>query len=427
MKVLVFTLLGLAALPAAVKAGDAEGCADLKLFPRLEGCVIQECSARHHDSLDAAGGSGAPVDASTNSVSYSCPAGDLPKMQHAFDAQLRKAGYQNITPDDSDAANPALTARKGSQWIHWSANTEDSVTEYSFTLAAGPGEKFKAQTCVLPPLLSPLNQCEVEECSSKSEDSVAMPTAPAKETSLTGNVQTITLACPSLTPAQTFAAVEGQLKRSGFEILFSAQERPESTPPSEWITARTGKRWVELASAPDGEPASYSLTLVPSAEVLTASAPEPKAPNPPAPPELQPAPSPEPKPVDAAAVPAVTIPTPVPAPQMVPTRAPAVPVLETGFVPPKPILQVPIEPTQERVNSVAGDVLIKMLVDVSEDGAVTNAVLTGRITKDVRKLETAAMDAVSHWRFEPARQDGRVVPAVKIAVEMHFRGRPWRF
>ena len=53
--------------------------------------------------------------------------------------------------------------------------------------------------------------------------------------------------------------------------------------------------------------------------------------------------------------------------------------------------------------------------------------LTGRITKDVRKLESAAMDAVSHWRFEPARQDGRVVPAVKIAVEMHFRGRPWRF
>ncbi|MGB6941466.1 MAG: TonB family protein [Bryobacteraceae bacterium] len=427
MKVLVFTLLGLAALPAAVQAGDAEGCADLKLFPRVEGCVIQECSAKHHDSLDAVGGSGAPVDASTNSVSYSCPAGDLQKMQHAFDAQLRKAGYQNITPDDSDAANPALTARKGSQWIHWSANTEDGVTEYSLTLAAGPGEKFKAQTCVLPPLLSTLNQCEVEECSSKSEDSVAMPTAPAKETSLSGNVQTITLACPSLTPAQTFAAVEGQLKSSGFEILFSAQERPESGPPSEWITARTGKRWVELASAPDGESASYSLTVVPSAEVLTASAPEPKAPGPPVPLQLQPTPSPKPDPAEAAAVPAVTISAPIVVPEVAPTPTLAAPAIEGGFVPPKPILQVPIEPTQERVSSVAGYVVIKMLVDVNEDGSVTNAVLTGRITKDVRKLESAAMDAVSHWRFEPARQDGRVVPAVKIAVEMHFRGRPWRF
>ena len=61
------------------------------------------------------------------------------------------------------------------------------------------------------------------------------------------------------------------------------------------------------------------------------------------------------------------------------------------------------------------------------EGAVTKAELTGHITKDVLKLESAALDAVSHWRFEPARQDGRVVPAVKIAVEMHFRGRSWRF
>ncbi len=426
MKVLVFTLLGLAALPRAVQAADAEGCMDLKLFPRLEGCVIQECSAKHRDSLDA-GGSGAPLDAGTNALSYSCPAGDLQKMRHAFDAQLRKAGYQNITPDDSDPANPALTARKVAQWIHWSANTEDGVTEYSLTLAGGPGEKFKAQTCVLPPLLSLLNQCEVEECNSKSEDSVAMRTAAATETSLTGNVQTVTLACPSLTPPQTFAAVEGQLKRSGFEILFSAHERPESGPGSQWITARTGKRWVELASALDGEAASYSLTVVPSAEVLTASKPEPKAPGPPAPPELQPTPSPAPKPVEAAAVPIVTIPSPVPAPQIVPTPALAAPAIEAGFVPPKPILQVPIDPTEERVSSVAGYVVIKMLVDVNEEGAVTNALLTGRITKDVRKLESAALDAVSHWRFEPARQDGRVVPAVKIAVEMHFRGRPWRF
>jgi TonB family protein len=412
----------------AVQAADAEGCMDLKLFPRLEGCVIQECSAKHHDSLDA-GGSGAPLDAGTNALSYSCPAGDLQKMRHAFDAQLRKAAYQNITPDDSDPANPALTARKGAQWIHWNANTEDGVTEYSLTLAAAPAEKFKAQTCVLTPLLSLLNQCEVEECTSKSEDSVAMPTAPAKETSLTGNVQTITLACPSLTPAQTFAAVEGQLKRSGFEILFSTREHPESAavsaPVSGWITARTGQRWVELASIPDGESASYSLTVVPSAEILTALAPEPKAP--PAPPHAQPAPPPAPNPVETAVASAVTIPAPVPASQAVPALSLPAAAPVAGFVPPKPILQVPIDPTEERVSSVAGYVVIKMLVDVSDDGSVTNAVLTGRITKDVRKLEGAALDAVSHWRFEPARQDGRVVPAVQIAVEMHFRGRPWRF
>ena len=81
----------------------------------------------------------------------------------------------------------------------------------------------------------------------------------------------------------------------------------------------------------------------------------------------------------------------------------------------------------DRIYSVVGDVVISMLVDVDEDGRVTNAVLTGRVTKDVLKLEGAAVEAVKHWRFEPALQDGRIVPAVKIGVQMHFRGRPWRF
>jgi TonB family protein len=97
------------------------------------------------------------------------------------------------------------------------------------------------------------------------------------------------------------------------------------------------------------------------------------------------------------------------------------------FIPPKVILQVPIEPTHDRIYSVVGDVVINMLVDVDEDGRVANAVLTGHITKDVLRLESAALEAVKHWRFEPALQDGRIVPAVKIGVQMHFRGRPWRF
>jgi len=52
MRVLVFILLTVAAMPRSVQAGDAEGCADLKLFPRLQGCIIQECSAKQHDSFE---------------------------------------------------------------------------------------------------------------------------------------------------------------------------------------------------------------------------------------------------------------------------------------------------------------------------------------------------------------------------------------
>ena len=37
------------------------------------------------------------------------------------------------------------------------------------------------------------------------------------------------------------------------------------------------------------------------------------------------------------------------------------------------------------------------------------------------------MDAVWRWRFEPARQDGRAVPAVKIPVQIRFQGHPWHY
>ncbi len=60
-------------MPVAVHASDAEGCADLKPLPRLEACVIVECSAKQHDSFDAPDASGAPSDANTNTLSYSCP------------------------------------------------------------------------------------------------------------------------------------------------------------------------------------------------------------------------------------------------------------------------------------------------------------------------------------------------------------------
>jgi outer membrane biosynthesis protein TonB len=230
-----------------------------------------------------------------------------------------------------------------------------------------------------------------------------MRTALKEETSLTGNVQTLTLACPSISPAQAFSTVEGELKASGFQSLFSNREHVESA----WITGRSEKKWVELVSVPDGAAVSYALTVVPSAEVLTKvkSAPEPN---------MQVAA--EPIPAPAPVVPPVPVPAPIQPPQVV-----------TGFIPPSPILQVPLDPSHDLRSSVIGDVVINMLVDINEKGAVTKADLTGQITKEVLKLESAALDAVWRWRFEPARQDGRAVAAVKIPVQMSFRGRPSRY
>ena len=65
-----------------------------------------------------------------------------------------------------------------------------------------------------------------------------------------------------------------------------------------------------------------------------------------------------------------------------------------------------------------------MLVDVDENGSVARAEFTGKITNAVLRLESAALEALWKWRFEPARQDGRIVPAAKIAVRMTFQGRP---
>jgi TonB family protein len=422
---IAFILLTGAVFPGAAWAADAEGCQDLKLLPRLEGCMIQECSAKQHDTFETGDVSGAPAEAATNSLAYSCPVSDPQKMRRDFEALLRKAGYQSVSEVPGDAASPALTARKNSQWVHWSAESEDGASTYSLTAASSGPEKFKAEACGQPPVLK---QCEVLECVSKSEDTVAMRSAQKQQTSLTGSVQTLTLACPLLTAAQAFSTLEGELKAFGFEILFDDREHPESG----WITGRAGKKWVELVSAPEGESVSYALTVVPSAEVLTAARPEP--------PQVPDAPLPvvvTPEPVLRAAVPPEPAPASPPPPVLAPESPPIVehPVVDKPaapppgprFIPPIPILQVPIQATHDRIYSVVGDVAINLEIDVGEDGTVTKAELTGHITKDALKLESAALDAVSHWRFEPARQDGRPVAAAKIPVQLHFHGRPWRY
>jgi hypothetical protein len=233
-----------------------------------------------------------------------------------------------------------------------------------------------------------------------------MRTARKEETSLAGNVQTFTLACPATGAAQALSAVESELRASNFEILFSDREQPENG----WVTGRSGKKWVELVSVPDGESMSYALTVVPSAEVLTAAKSEPAqvADAKPEPIIAQQAATPpeSEKPVVAAATP---------------------PPVTMGFVPPSIILEAPIQPTDQGAHKVTGDILIEMLVDINERGTVTKAELTGHITRDVLKLESDALDAVWRWRFEPARLDGRVVAAEKVPVQLHFHGKPGRF
>lgn len=418
MKAFLVCSLGLFALAHIALASDAEGCADLKAVPRLEGCIIQECSARQHDSFDADAASGS-IDATVNALTYTCPKPmDLARVKRELDAKIRKAGYLGVAADKitSDPANPGGLARKGSEWLRWNASEEDGSVSYTI---ASAGQTMEA--CSQAPTVPSLKQCQMVECASKDEDSVAMKTSQQGATSLTGNVQTFTLSCAAGRSGQASSTLESDLRASGFEILFHDGGE---------ITARSGKHWMGVASAAEGESVSYAITVVPSAEVLTASkaGPEPAASEPAA--RAEPALTP---------APAATVTVPDPAPQPEPAPAAETPVVESAstavpsapahpdFVPPKPVTQVQIEATHDRIYSVGGDVVISLLVDVDAEGGVTRAEVAGRVTKDVRKLEAAAIEAVSRWRFEPARQDGRAVPAVKIPVQMHFHGHPWQF
>ena len=423
----ILILLAFSALPGWIAAADdAEGCADLKQFPRLEGCSISECSAKHHDSFDIALPGSSPFDADTNSVTYSCPLSDPQKqprnpqkMTRDFDAQLRKAGYISQADLSADGAS-TIGARKDAQYVHWSASVEDSAISYSLTVATTAPKKL--EVCAATPqtqrAMTALNKCNIMECSSKSEDSAGIRTSVQKVTPLTGKVQSLTLACP----AQPFENLEHELSKAGFDILFTDNDSS--------FTAHSGEHWVQFGPSPNGESNNYALTVVSSAEELDSPEPPPP-PDPPAAPEpaqneAQPAPPPaddNPPPADTnppAALARNQIAPEVPAQSK---TAPSAQPYQAVFEYPKPIVQVPIEPTPERVANVRGSVVIRLLVDVDEQGAVTKAVLTGRTSDKVLKLQGAAIEAVSQWRFKPARQDGRIVACVKIPVEIHFQGR----
>lgn len=421
-----FGVCVLATLPCDARAADdAPGCADLKLFPRLQGCLIVECSAKQHDSFDAPDIDDAPLDASIDSVTYSCPASaNLQRIKRELEADMHRAGYQKVSEDASDPDSPEVTARNGPHWLRWGASSEDGGIGYWLTEAESAADKFKPAVCGAPAEVAALNQCKVVECASKSEDSVSLRSGPKQETPLTGNVQTVTLSCPSNRSAQTFQKMVDELRQSGFEILASDGAHPSAA----WITGRAGKRWLELATAEEGEALSYTLTVVPSGEVLSEAnsepQPAPATPNPPAVEVAKSEPEPQTGPPPQAAPSAFHQSLLSATPSNIAINGPApVPV----FIPPKPILRAPIESTPERIQSVTGNVVIHLLIDVDENGIVTQAVLTGHISRNARKLESAAIAAMSRWRFEPARQDGRIVACVKIPVEISFRGRPWLF
>jgi len=74
----------------------------------------------------------------------------------------------------------------------------------------------------------------------------------------------------------------------------------------------------------------------------------------------------------------------------------------------------PIYPAIAKAQRVAGNVKVDALVDAS--GHVTSM----NVVSGPALLQQAAMDALRHWRYEPAQLDGKAV-AMHLTVSVQFK------
>jgi protein TonB len=103
-----------------------------------------------------------------------------------------------------------------------------------------------------------------------------------------------------------------------------------------------------------------------------------------------------------------------PPPQAEPPT-PAGPIrLHTGVTPPVPVATPPpVYPAIARTGRIEGTVILDVVID--ETGRVTNAT----VLRSIPALDRAAVDAITSWRYEPARLNGIPI-AVSMTVTVRF-------
>jgi protein TonB len=108
----------------------------------------------------------------------------------------------------------------------------------------------------------------------------------------------------------------------------------------------------------------------------------------------------------------------LPAPER-PAAPPAAPVrLHQGIAPPVPISNAPpVYPSLARTARIEGTVILDVVID--EQGRVTGA----KVLRSAPLLDQAAIDAITAWRYEPARLNGTPI-AVAMPVTVRFTLAP---
>jgi len=118
---LTVSLLGSATLQAQAVKPDKKGCSDSPLLSRVSGCYIYTCDRNDWDAVKipvGAEGMTQTIEGQKLRIYYECAAESYSRLKVVRNAEeaLRQAGY-TIEFSGTYDGDPALTARKGSQWI----------------------------------------------------------------------------------------------------------------------------------------------------------------------------------------------------------------------------------------------------------------------------------------------------------------------
>jgi len=119
---------------------DEEGCKDSKLMTRMAGCTIVECSTKEFDATEVRVGpaetdsSMKPLEGAVETIKYYCPAKySMLQVVRNAESALKTAGYTIVYTSKPQEDDPAITARKGPQWISVGAWLVNDITAYTLT------------------------------------------------------------------------------------------------------------------------------------------------------------------------------------------------------------------------------------------------------------------------------------------------------
>jgi TonB family protein len=306
-----------------------------------------------------------------------------------------------------------------------------SLLLLALSAAAAAGD---AEGCKDPAWLRRIAGCVIAACVAKDRDTITLQISAQKKQSLDAAIDSVTYSCPAwLSPQDAVRDLDRKLRAAFYQIVFEDTQEPMSAE----VTARKGTQWIHLNSGAGDHGTTYSVAVAETAPKNELDQPgpvesPPKTTKPPAtsaatvahlePPKRPERPAPTPAP---AAIASAVAPDPTP-------NVPSTPTIPRGLgnpvgpvSPPKVLTQARMEVPSSLRKTILGEVLITVNVEIDENGQVTKAVLAGKITKNIEKLESAALDAVSRSKFEPARQGDHPV-AGHTTLKLHFEGEPIR-